>query len=270
MEQQIDFVLNKRYINIFTGFNPQEYPIKKCKTCSNDSPELSFIDNKFGKISVIPAQCSNCRKKDYTNHLQAVEKEEFIAHIGKKCGGRNNIYMKDNGRIVLLTNMKYLDSQKVVFTHIFDYMSERTTKGLYINGECGVGKTYMLKILNNELVKSFQHVCMIKAVDLALILRKETFGMEYKRVLDEFREIETLIIDDYGTQKNTEWVAETMYSIFDYRYENNKTTFITSNKEVDEHDTRLASRFGDNRWMLKVKLSGDDLRLYETIEHTAV
>ena len=73
---------------------------------------------------------------------------------------------------------------------------------------------------------------------------------------------EVLVIDDIGTEKPSDWVAETLYNLVNSRYENTKTTIFTSNLELDELadkvDDKLASRITEMTDI--IKSTGKDKR----------
>jgi len=135
---------------------------------------------------------------------------------------------------------------------------------LFVYGPTGTGKTFLSKLLHNELLRGFNDSCFVKAVDLALILRKASISREGTGdIIQEFRCCDTLIIDDFGTQKNTEFIKEAIFSVLDARYDNKRRTIITTNMtmtDVIEVDPRLQSRLSDRSWMVPVEMMGLDIR----------
>lgn len=73
----------------------------------------------------------------------------------------------------------------------------------------------------------------------------------------------TIIIDDIGVEKSTDWMLETLYSIVNERYEKNLPTVFISNlslKELaDKVGDRIASRIAEMCTIKKIK--GEDRRL---------
>lgn len=45
-----------------------------------------------------------------------------------------------------------------------------------------------------------------------------------------------VVLDDFGKEKTTDWVTERLYVLIESRYQNLKSTIITSNKTLDELD----------------------------------
>src|SRR5664280_1545752 len=64
----------------------------------------------------------------------------------------------------------------------------------------------------------------------------------YDRRFDEIRTAPLLILDDLGTQSMTPWVREKLYQLFNYRYNAELPTVITTADTLDEMDARIRSR----------------------------
>jgi len=70
-----------------------------------------------------------------------------------------------------------------------------------------------------------------------------------------------LVIDDYGTEKPTEWVAEKMNSLIASRYRENRPTILTTNLSPDAFPDRDFSRIADKNTGRLILVCGDDARL---------
>jgi hypothetical protein len=71
-------------------------------------------------------------------------------------------------------------------------------------------------------------------------------GWELRQQLKDIKEYPLLVIDDVGTEKQTDFILQTIYDIVNFRYENMLQTIFTSNYSLQEiaekyHD-RIASR----------------------------
>jgi DNA replication protein DnaC len=56
-----------------------------------------------------------------------------------------------------------------------------------------------------------------------------------------------LILDDLGTQSATPWAREKLYQLFNYRYNAELPTVITTSQFGDVIDPRIFSRMQDQR-----------------------
>jgi DNA replication protein DnaC len=45
-----------------------------------------------------------------------------------------------------------------------------------------------------------------------------------------------VVLDDFGKEKATDWVTERLYVLIESRYQNMKSTIVTSNRTLDELD----------------------------------
>jgi len=163
---------------------------------------------------------------------------------------------------------KYEDVPKNVSV-LFDKIKE-SRKGIYIHGECGTGKThiaYALAKQSEEVMK-----LSVKFYNIPDLIRhlKRDFSEENKMLSEEntnFGKLLSfaglLILDDFGTEKLTEWVEESLYSIINKRYENIYPIIFTSNlspeKMVEKFGDRIVSRIIGSCDV--VELTGNDRRI---------
>lgn len=249
------------YPQLFSKWLPHQEG-KKCKTCEGNINIVKTKSSEYGEITLYPEECDKCRKKAYKAYIKDMELENYLLARSRCCGYQNKP-QKHDGKFVCWENLSHsLPGQSEILNYIESFINGNT-KGALITGSVGLGKTFLCKILHNTLIKQNRHTAMLRMVDMSIILRKETFGDQYKKVLNEFQKVPLLIIDDYGAQKNTEWVRETFFSIIDYRYEHNLPTIFNTNlSEVGlrKFDTRIASRLLAKNWLKRIDLFGDDVR----------
>lgn len=116
----------------------------------------------------------------------------------------------------------------------------KAMKGLYLHGSFGSGKTYLLTALLNELEKSKNvSVSIVYFADALRDLKDDWENFSYK--MKNFMNVDILLIDDIGAEKVTEWGRdEVLGTILQYRMNNNKTTFFTSNLTINELEQHLS------------------------------
>ena len=127
---------------------------------------------------------------------------------------------------------------------------EKATKGLYVYGDVGVGKTYFANVLYWWLKanknREIPYVEFFSFPDLLYRMRKnisikrgdQDYDWECEDVIENGK---MLVLDDVGVEKISDWVLEKFYLIINNRYEQNIPVFITSNCSLDQ----LADRVGD-------------------------
>ncbi len=129
---------------------------------------------------------------------------------------------------------------------------------LLLTGPYGSGKTHLAAAIGNYQAALGFPPLMVGVPDLLDHLRA-TFSPNSTISLDRrFEEVRTsrlLILDDLGTQSATPWAREKIYQLFNYRYNAELPTVITTASTPDELDPRLYSRMQDERICRNVILS---------------
>ena len=143
----------------------------------------------------------------------------------------SEIYTNDKNRIDLI---------KWVTKFIKDYKEGKTTKGLYLSGNFGSGKSYIISAMMNELVKDGFSCAMIYYPEFLRIL-KSSFKTDFEDQFDYARKSDLLLLDDIGAENSTDWSRdEILGPILQYRMDNNLATFFTSNLTKDELEIHLS------------------------------
>lgn len=121
---------------------------------------------------------------------------------------------------------------------------------LVLTGSYGSGKTHLAAAIANYQAGLGSPPMFVVVPDLLDHLRA-TFNpnssVSYDRRFEEVRTAPLLILDDLGTQSMTPWVREKLYQLFNYRYNAQLPTVITTSDSLDEMDARIRSRMLDTR-----------------------
>ena len=119
-----------------------------------------------------------------------------------------------------------------------NYQINGNYKGLYLHGNFGCGKTYLIAALFNELAKKKIRSEIVYFPKLLADIKNDfdSFG----DVLEYLEDVDLLLIDDIGAEKVTEWSRdEVLGTILQQRMNNYKTTFFTSNLDVEQLENHL-------------------------------
>ncbi|MEJ2757363.1 MAG: ATP-binding protein [Anaerolineales bacterium] len=123
---------------------------------------------------------------------------------------------------------------------------------LVFTGTYGSGKTHLAAAIANYQASLGKPPLFIVVPDLLDHLRA-TFNpsstVPYDRRFDEIRTAPLLVLDDLGTQAMTPWVKEKLYQLFNYRYNGQLPTVITTADLISEMDPRIRSRILDTRFV---------------------
>ncbi len=150
--------------------------------------------------------------------------------------------------------------------YIIEYEETPKQKGiLFWSTTKGNGKTLAASIILNELIFNYGYEgkYLKLSSDFFGRLRKSyrftdeaESEIEYD-LIKQYINYDILLIDDFGTERGTEWETEKLYELIDGRYENNKLTFITTNYDLSRIDElaisdRIISRIVEMCYVIKI------------------
>lgn len=128
--------------------------------------------------------------------------------------------------------------------------SEKPKGWLVLMGGYGSGKTHLAAAIANYRARLGDPPLFVMVPDLLDHLRA-TFSphsnVAFDRRFDEIRTAPLLVLDDLGTQSMTPWVKEKLYQLFNYRYNAELPTVITTSDALDDIDPRVRSRLLDSK-----------------------
>jgi DNA replication protein DnaC len=110
----------------------------------------------------------------------------------------------------------------------------RDGMGLLIIGKIGTGKTHLAVGITKDLINRgvpclfYDYRELLKEIQNSYNATVQTTELD---VLRPVFEIDVLVLDELGAVKPTEWVWDTVSLILNTRYNNNRTTIITTNFE---------------------------------------
>ena len=233
-----------------------------------DKSDKSFSNNEIPGFILTPYVVDGILNFRY----QACDekKEELIQNEYLKNGYRfevskdirnakmKDIYTNDKNRVAVI---------KWITTFIKEYKKGNKVKGLYLSGNFGSGKSYIISAMLNELVKDGYKVAMIYYPEFLRIL-KSSFKTDFDEEYDYARKADLLLLDDIGAENITSWSRdEILGPILQYRMDNNLPTFFTSNLNIDELEIHLSESKNDvdklkaKRIIERIKYLTDDLTL---------
>jgi DNA replication protein DnaC len=118
-------------------------------------------------------------------------------------------------------------------TFVKEYDPIHGSRGLLLVGTVGVGKTHLSIGILKDLIHKRGVPCLfcdyrelLKSIQNSYNASVQATEMEILRpVLD----VEVLVLDELGAVRSTEWVFDTVNYLLNSRYNNSKTTIITTN-----------------------------------------
>lgn len=177
---------------------------------------------------------------------------------------KNIIQIKNRFDNVSLETCVVDDYNKELVEYLKDYVKnieEKINNGenLIITGECGVGKTYLMKCFINDCKKIVvekeiwdypknkieKRLLNIGYFNIFKVIEELRKKYDKKESDYNFNSYDILIIDEIGVQFATDGERQILYEIINYRWENFKPTFLISNLNLEGIKKVLGLRIFD-------------------------
>lgn len=115
-------------------------------------------------------------------------------------------------------------------------------KGLYFHGPFGVGKTYFLGAIANELADRKIASMLIYMPEFVREIKASIKDDSIGEKIEQFKQIPVLMIDDIGAESISAWFRdEVLGSILQYRMMEGSPTFFSSNYSLDQLEKHLST-----------------------------
>lgn len=136
------------------------------------------------------------------------------------------------------------------------FSSEAKWAVLY--GECGRGKSYRASQICKEVIERGYKARFTSLTEI----ERELWNYDKADVYNRLDKYDLIVLDDFGAERQTEYMKEIRYNVVDMRYTNGKPLLITTNVTKfhgdDISDQRTYSRIREKSLFIKVE--GKDRR----------
>jgi primosomal protein DnaI len=207
---------------------------KNCKglvECQNNVP--GFALKPYASNHKLTFSYDICRYKEALRIKNKYQENAFYFDVPKeiKDAKMSEIYTNDVNRSPIITWIK--DFFK-------NYKKDKSGKGLYLHGNFGSGKTYLIAALFNELAKNDIRVAIIYWPEFLRTL-KASFETDFDEKYEYIKKVPLLLIDDIGAENLTPWARdEILGPILQFRMQDKLSTFFTSNLNLEELETHFS------------------------------
>lgn len=206
-----------------------------CSTCGEPLLlALNFsgkIAEQIGDKHYVPRNCE-CMRKMHAEEDALAEKRKREEEIRQRrmtsLASDNYIrctFACDDGRMPAIkrTCERYVQKHRDMIKNNY---------GLAFIGSNGTGKTFWASCIANALIDAGATVMMIKLSRLIYEMNAN-YGEMRDYVMRKIRNVDFLILDDYGAERGTEYSLEQAFEVIDTRYSVEKPLIITANLTED-------------------------------------
>ncbi|WP_314407071.1 primosomal protein DnaI [uncultured Gemella sp.] len=121
-------------------------------------------------------------------------------------------------------------------------LSKQTTRGVYVYGPTGTGKTYLMGCIYNYFKQNGKEPAILYYPEFIRKIKSKISNNSYDFYIDLIRNEEILIIDDIGAENITEFIRdEVLGPIINHREAEKLPTFFSSNLSIDDLSELLSN-----------------------------
>ncbi|MCM1992323.1 ATP-binding protein [Oceanirhabdus seepicola] len=279
--KQIDTTITKSFIDLSTSAF-KEIPNRE-----------SYLSDLKAKITDLKVEKSELLVQygypmDYLNEIYECKKCGDTGYIGaKRCECFNKTlvmlyYVTSELKDILLSNnfskfrLDYFENhrfndmgsprkniEKILYKskeYIRDFSS--SDENLFFYGSAGTGKTFLTNCIAKELLDKGYLVIYKTSDELIESLKEIRFDKD-KVLEDAIINCDLLIIDDLGTESDTDFTRSELYNLLNKKILTNKKMIISTNFSLEElmnrYSERITSRLFGN--FTVHKFYGEDIRI---------
>lgn len=165
------------------------------------------------------------KQKDYEEEMRRIERLKVASLMDAKLKSatlKTFTQKEDNQKLYTIVK-NYVDNFETFY---------KSNRGLLFWGTVGTGKSYAAACIANELLNRKTPVVMTSFVKVLQVIQDNTENeTEFVNWLCAAR---LLIIDDLGTERNTDYALEKVYNVIDSRYRTGKPLILTTNLNLQD------------------------------------
>ena len=231
----------------------------------NDLEKADFkkILNNLPHTEADNYQCSLCQDtgwvlKDETAYPCACRKQSYLAKRKENAGITAALleYQFDNFNLGYYADYlqsssgstyRQLAEKTFSAAKHFAYSAAKNQarRGIMLEGDIGVGKTFLAAAIANYLVEHDIDVLFLIVPEFLDQLRfsyQENSNLNESTIVDRARHIPVLILDDLGAHNFSPWMRNMIFTLINYRLNNLLPCIITTNLNLTEMNDAIGYR----------------------------
>ena len=137
------------------------------------------------------------------------------------------------------------------------------SESILMTGKTGLGKTHLSLSIASEVISKGYSVIYDSVINLLSKIEREHFGKDNQTdTLSVIFDTDLVILDDLGTEFDTQFNVSAVYNIIDTRINRNLPTIVSTNLSMEQirkkYEERIVSRlFASYRYL---EFKGEDIR----------
>ncbi len=186
--------------------------------------------------NLIDTEYIRCKRGVIEDERRKVSSMIDSMHMPKEVmeASLSSIDLEDGSRVVAVRASKD-------FLNEWEKTNVLPAKGLYIHGKFGVGKSYLLGALANELAARHIHSVVIYVPEFLREMKQAIQDHSLSEKIEFVKKAPVLMLDDIGAEAMTSWTRdEIIGTILHYRMSERLPTFMTSNFNYEELEHHLS------------------------------
>lgn len=214
--------LNKEIVqaSLPTIFNYVEQIESPNPVMEGYTPKL-FLNGKVIDITYVPteAKLNSEAKKRAENRIELIDLPAKLRHV-------------ELANVDATLEREYALNEVAMF--LAEFKKNKHIKGLYLTGDFGVGKTYILAGVANAIARQGSRVVFLHVPSFIASLGSHFQDNSLNDEIDRIASAPVLIFDDIGAETLSEWSRDDVLGvILQKRMDNVLPTFFSSNITMD-------------------------------------
>lgn len=189
------------------------------------------------------AKQEKIKKEKELAEEQELRKQKIESILGKSGIKKRYLSRTIDSFSVTAENKRSFEVATDYIKNFREYFTQG--KGLYLEGPCGTGKTHLAIAIALAIINTGVPVICKTSIDILGDIKRcyeRNSKVTEEEVLEAYKTVDLLIIDDLGKEQVTEWSVPVLYSILNERYEALLPTIITTNYNTTALAEKLSAK----------------------------
>lgn len=234
-QQQLDKQIVNRSLNKLHEYASQ---IKNCHHCQGINQCQNMIKgyqpHLVLKNNYIDVNYEKCLE------MRLLEERQKQSSLIKSLYMPKEILEADFNK--LETDYTRINAINLAADFIDSYEPGKKVKGLYLYGSFGVGKTYLLGAIANQLARKGIQSMLVYTPEFMREMKSSLHDQSINEKVQRVKQVQVLMFDDLGAESMSSWMRDDILgTILQYRMMENLPTFFTSNMNYTELQHHLST-----------------------------